>query len=376
MSELEDIRIIEEKRRIEHLKNAIPEKLFFKGEKKENLKIAYILRFTGINGGAKVLFEYSNKLSRRGHKVYLISHGDAPIWFPLDEKVEFIKVPDQDIVGEYIPKDVDLIVCGTNTCIYEAIEQRIAPVIYFEQGSHHLFNREFVEEEKLDFITNQYAICNNIYTVSEYTKEKINLYYNKDAYVIPNTVDKNNFYNDDSRKLNKKIVVSAMGPEEWDFKGIKYILDAIVELKKKYDIEFNWISPREPITKIENTYINPPQKMIGDILRKADIFISASEYESFCLPVLEAMTCGAAIVTTNAGGNMEFSIDQTTCLIINKRDSKDIFEKVERLILDRELRDKLSKNGLEISKNYDYDKSCDMVEDYYREIAMYSVEKY
>ena len=335
MSEVIDYKKMEEERRIAHLENPKPESLFENGKNKDKLKIAYLLKWTVTNGGTKVIFQYSNKLAERGHKIYLICHDQEPTWFPLDSNIKYIQVPENEVLGEHIPKDVDLIVCATNTCIYEAIEQRLAPVIYFEQGSHHLFNRNEVEQEKLDFIAKELAVCNNIYTVSEFAKDKIMEFYNKDSYVIPNAVDIEIFYYGDERKNNSKIVISSIGPEDWDFKGMKYVLEAVKELQKEYDIDFQWVTPRVPNTQIGTIFVNPKQIVIGDMLRKTDIFILASEFESFCLPILEAMTCGAAVVCTNAGGNMEFSKDGESCLIINKRDSADIVEKVKKLILNK-----------------------------------------
>lgn len=370
-----DYKKIEEERRIEHLKNPISEKLILNNIEKQNLKIAYVLKWTVTNGGTKVIFEHSNKLSKRGHKIYLVCHDECPTWYPLDKNIEFIHVPDDKVLCEYIPKTVDLIICATNTCIYEAIEQKIAPVVYFEQGSHHLFNRNEVEPEKLDFIAKEIAQCNNIYTVSEYAQTKIQELYNKDSYIVPNAVNKKVFYKSNERENNKKLVISTIGPEDWEFKGLRYVLEAIKELKKEYDFDFYWITPRQPETQIENTIINPEQQVIGDVLRKTDIFISASEFESFGLPVLEAMTCGAAVVCTDAGGNMEFSKNNNTCLIVEKRNSKDIVNKVRQLIINKELRNKLSNSALHMSEKYDYEKNCDKLEEYLRKIAKYSVEK-
>ena len=376
MSETVDYYKISEKGKLEYLNNnEIVEKLILNNEEKTNLKIAYILKWVVVNGGTKVIFEHSNNLSKRGHKIYLVCHDSAPTWYNLDENIEYIQVPENEILCKYIPQDVDLIVCASNIYISEAIEQKIAPVIYFEQGSHHLFNRGEVEPEKLDFIAKQFSVCNNIYTVSEYAKKKILEIYNKDSFIVPNAVNKKVFYSSPEEKQKEKLVISTIGPEDWEFKGLKYVLDAIKELEKTYDFDFYWISPRPTETQLGNIIINPEQSVIGDVLRKTDIFISASAFESFGLPVLEAMTSGAAVVCTDAGGNMEFSVDGETCLIVNKRDSEDIVNKVKMLIENEALREKLSKEALKMAEKYDYNKNCDKLEEYFKSIAKYSVEK-
>ena len=89
--------------------------------------------------------------------------------------------------------------------------------------------------------------------------------------------------------------------------------------------------------------------------------------------VLEAMTCGAAVITTDNGGNREFAINEETCLKVRKKSSKDIEEKVERLIKDKELRKRLVKNGLKVASQYNWDDVISELEEYLREIATYSV---
>ena len=120
--------------------------------------------------------------------------------------------------------------------------------------------------------------------------------------------------------------------------------------------------------------INPPQIVIGDTLRKTDIYICASMYEAFCLPVLEAMTCGAAIITTNNGGNMDFIEENKNALIIEKDNINDIVQKVETLLNNQDLRESLVKNGVEEAARYSWNITINKVEEYYQEIANYVVE--
>lgn len=374
MDQIKEYLEIEKKRRLEHLNAPGEEKLVYTGIEKTNLKIAYIMTSTRVGGGTKIILEHANYLTQRGHKIYLIAHEEEPTWFGLDEKVEFIRVPYNEIVGENIPKDVDLIVSTTPSSILECIEQKIAPVLYFEQGDHHLFDRTVDTPERLDFIRKEYNVCNNIFTVSNYAREQIKSIYGKDSHVVSNAINNEVFYYED-REENDVIKIAAIGGEDWEFKGIKYILEAIKILKEKHNIEFTWITPRPPITQIETTLVSPPQMEIGNTLRNADIYICASHYESFGLPILEAMSCGASVITTDVGGNREFSIDGETCLLIEKKNTMDIVEKVEKLINDSELRKTLSVKGLKKASEYNWKRAIDEVEEYYKKMAQYSVEK-
>ena len=100
--------------------------------------------------------------------------------------------------------------------------------------------------------------------------------------------------------------ITIIGSEEFKFKNIEAILQVIRKLKERYPIQVNWVTQTKPERNKEEAIINPEQKRIGDILRNTDIYICNSEYESFGLPTLEAMTCGATVITTDTGGMRDF----------------------------------------------------------------------
>lgn len=375
MKDIQYYKNIEFERREQKLKNAKKQKLKFKGKNKAKLNITYVMTWTGVCGGTKIILEHANRLTNRGHKITLISHDVKPIWFNLDEKIEFIEVPWTEILCESIPKETDVIVATYWREIYECVEQKIAPVVYFEQGDFHLFDLDRLDKRTFEYINNGLKTVNYIYTVSSFAKQKLKEVYNVDSNVIPNAVDNSVFY---YRKHEKNDIpnITMIGAENAEFKRIQNIIEAIKIIKQKgYKIQLNWITPSNPIkNKGLNPIINPPQIVIGDTLRKTDIYICASMYESFCLPVLEAMTCGAAIITTNNGGNMDFVKDSINALIIKKDNIEDIVEKVEKLINSRELIDSLVKNGVEESAQYSWNATIIKIEKYYQEIANYVVE--
>lgn len=85
------------------------------------------------------------------------------------------------------------------------------------------------------------------------------------------------------------------------------------------------------------------------------------------------MTCGVAVITTNNGGNMDFVKDNENALVIEKDNIDDIVEKTKKLINNAQLRERLSRAALETSKQYSWNKTINMVEEYYRNIANYKI---
>lgn len=374
MENIEKLREIEFAQREERLKKAIPQKLKYNPKNKKFLNITYVMTWTEVCGGSKIILEQANRLTLLGHSVNLISHFPKPLWFPLNEKIKFIQVPWEKVLCEDIPKNSDIIVATYWREIYECIEQKIAPVVYFEQGDFHLFDSTSLDDRTFNYINKQLQTVPYVLTVSSFAKEKLKEIYNKESDVIPNAVDDKIFFYKE-HKENDIINVTIIGAEQVEFKKIPLIIEAVNRVKKDgYKVKLNWITPVKPDKIKEEAIINPKQIVIGDTLRNTDIYICASMYESFCLPVLEAMTCGAAIITTNNGGNMDFVKDNENALIIEKNNVEDIYRKLKILLEDRTKRKAISAVGVETAKEYSWEKTIEKLERYYRKIAEYEVE--
>lgn len=341
---------------------------------KEKLHIVYIMVWTQVCGGSKIILEYANRLSKSGNDVTIVTYDNKPTWYNLDENIEFIQVPKNMTIEKAIPK-CDVVVVTSWKNIYDAIKANVAPVTFFEQGGSHLFDFEKLSDKKQDAVKQRYNLVPFVYTVSSYAKDIIKKIYDKDSYVICNALDTSIFYPRERFIENKQDVdITIIGSEDFKFKNIQGILEAIRELRKTHsNINLNWITQTKPTKNPEHAIINPPQKEIGDILRRTDIYICNSEYEAFGLPTLEAMTCGAAVITTDTGGMRDFVIDKENALLINQHDVKDIISKMELLIQDKNYMVKIAKAGMETAKRYNWEESTKQCKTYFKEIASYNI---
>lgn len=354
-----------------------PQKLILKdeAEKSSKLNIIYLMIWTKVCGGSKIILEYANKICEQGHNVTIITYDIKPEWFKLNDNIKFIQVPSNEDWKDYI-LDCDLIVATSWKTIYTAVESNKAPVVFFEQGGSHIFDVNNISEKKKNVVHNRLNLVPYIYTVSSYTKDKIKEVYGRDSKVICNAVDSNIFYPREAEIADKDVIdITIVGSEDFKFKNIENILKAIRILKTEYNnINLNWITQTEPKRNNEPAIVNPKQKIIGDILRKTDIYICNSEYESFGLPTLEAMTCGAAVITTDTGGMRDFVVDGYNALITKQNDIDDIVLKTKMLIDDKELRIMLSKNGMNTASKFNWNASVKESIEYFNEIANYKVQ--
>ncbi len=83
--------------------------LYRSGQPAASLRIVYLMPRTGAGGGARVLLEHANHLSRLGAEVTVLSHFPAPDWFEL--AAEFAQVPFGQPLCQSVPP-CDLIVAG------------------------------------------------------------------------------------------------------------------------------------------------------------------------------------------------------------------------------------------------------------------------
>jgi len=85
-------------------------------------------------------------------------------------------------------------------------------------------------------------------------------------------------------------------------------------------------------------------------------------YESFALPVIEAMACGTCVITSDNGGIDDYAKDNINCLVFQRKNIDELIEKIQALFDNPELRVILAENGLKTAKKYTWAKSVNLLE--------------
>ncbi|WP_419393372.1 glycosyltransferase family 4 protein [Cytobacillus praedii] len=333
---------------------------------KEDIHVVYVLNHVNVCGGTKIIFEHANGLTDLGVKVTLLSHFAKPDWFPI--KANYVFVPFQIELTRFIPQ-CDLIIATYWEHIGACVEMGIAPVIYFEQGDFHLFDWDDLDNDIRNTIYTNFQLPYRIMAVSSQIAKLIKKNFNRDSDVIHNALNNSIFYPKNKDNFNKKYML-IVGSEQAEFKGIRDLKEAFFKVREKgYDIELLWITPNEPIERLGEVFVNPSQKNIGDIYRKADIYVCGSYYESFPLPSLEAMSCGTPVVTTNNIGINEYAMDKYNCLMTEPGNIDEITELIIKVLEETELYNRLEENGIETSKKYRWENILSELLVNYKEIA-------
>lgn len=93
-----------------------------------------------------------------------------------------------------------------------------------------------------------------------------------------------------------------------------------------------------------------------DLLESAQVFLFPTFYEGFGIPVLEAQSVGTPVIASDNSSIPEVIGDDLKEFLVDPNDSKDISEKIFKLIDDESLRKNVSEKGLENVKGFSWEK--------------------
>jgi len=163
------------------------------------------------------------------------------------------------------------------------------------------------------------------------------------------------------------LFVSTIEPR----KNIKTIISAYNSLKQKYKIEHQLVLigqkgwHHQPIFaaieaspwKSQIHHLNYlSDELVALFYSQADVFVYPSHYEGFGLPVLEAMTLGAPVITSNTSSLPEVAGD--AALFVNPDNPIDLVDAILQIISDSNLRRELIEKGQERAKLFSWERTA------------------
>jgi len=154
-------------------------------------------------------------------------------------------------------------------------------------------------------------------------------------------------------------------------KGIRYLITAFNELKKKYShikliVAGGGILENEMILLCKKFKIENKVNFLGTIshermleeIRNCDILIVPSWDEAFGVVYLEAMSMKKPVVGTIHEGITDFIIDGENGCLVKPRDSNSIVEKLTLLIENKNLREEFGTKGFKSISNLTWEKNA------------------
>ncbi len=356
------------------------------------MKINYTMWIIEPTGGTRVLCEIINRLSKRGHDVSITTI-NKEIPFPLEPKINRIQtdklsrllrlgvagvdkflgfpVSVDDVLSKKMAKvmpDCDINVAHS---IIDAIHifrsEKGIPFHHMQHLEELIFQDQYGKSKAKEVAANPLInkIVNSIWLKNQ-MKEK----YGYDSPVVNPAIDHSVFYPREVEKNANKMRILCFGKQE-RWKGFPEALRAMeIVMKKRKGIEFVVYGSRQPLyeSNVRYTFVKfPSDDELARLYSSADIVICPSWYESFPLPPLEAMACGAPVITTRYGTE-DYAFHEKNCLVFPPKNSNALANAVLRLLADEDLRGRFKKEGPKTAKQFTWDETLDKVEKLFKKV--------
>lgn len=331
------------------------------------LRVVYVTEGTGVGGGHRDIFEHLNRLAERGHEVSLYTLGGPPDWFDLRVPVRSFEFY-EELVEELSQIDAIKIATWWNTAVpvWLASVLRGIPA-YFVQDIETSYYPD--DESVRHAVIDSYRPEFHYMTISGWNRERLREL-GLDAELIPPGIDLDNFRPrpEIERRADMVLALGRTNP----LKNLPLTLAGWRALADpRPELYLFGIEP-ELATDPGMHYIEAPSdERVGELFSEATVFIQTSTHEGFCLPALESMATGGAVVCTDAHGNRDFCVDGENCLIPDP-DAESVRSAIARLLADPELRERIGKAGIETASEYAWERRIDALEAFLEGIASQS----
>lgn len=284
-------------------------------------------------GGYKMVYEFANRLCKKGHFVNIIYINDdfmakfnlprlirkqiawiyskyEPSWFPLDNNVVKVSSFENDIDHKLIDKTEVVIATAAQTV--QVVENMFnCKKLYYIQGYE---NWEMSEKQLYE----TYRNTMHKIVVANWLKKVVDEYSPNESVVIKNPID-GSVYKIKRKYYDRNPYSIALLYNELPTKGFTYAFEALNKLKvifpqltvqmfgrKKYPDKLpKWITYTQ----------NASQEKTVEIYNSSRVFINAPIEEGYGLTGLEAMACGCLLVSTRYNGVLEYANDETAVLV-------------------------------------------------------------
>jgi GT2 family glycosyltransferase/glycosyltransferase involved in cell wall biosynthesis len=327
------------------------------------LRVVYVTEGTGIGGGHRDIFEHLNRLAERGHEVALYTLGEQPDWFPLRATVHSFEYYDE-LVTALAGVDAIKVATWWNTAapVWRASVLHGIPV-YFVQDIETSYYPD--DERTRHAVLDSYRPEFRYMTISSWNRERLREL-GLDAELIPPGIDLETFRPraDVARRGDMVLALGRTNP----LKNLPLTVQAWRALPQRPELCMFGIEPElagEPGMRYVES---PDDEQVGELFSEAAVFVQTSTHEGFCLPALESMATGGAVVCTDAHGNRDFCVDGENCLM-PEATREAVSAALARLLGDAELRERLGRAGIETAADYAWERRIDALERFLDEVA-------
>lgn len=181
--------------------------------------------------------------------------------------------------------------------------------------------------------------------------------------IIYNGTDTERFKPNRDKRSDDKFIITTGASRITARKGIKYLLQAMPKIIERYPKVYLKLmgdgNGKEDLEKLTadlelQNYVQflgrIPREETHPYYQEASLFVMTSLNEGMSNAMLEALASGLPIITTQTGGAEELVKNGVNGFFVEMKNSKDLAEKIMRLLADPELCEKMASESRKIAE--------------------------
>lgn len=245
-----------------------------------------------------------------------------------------------------IRKEFDFDILHCHVCYFAGMIGYIYKKLYGKRYliTEHMSYVASYARKKYDYMLfkGAYSSAERVICVSEYLSNSLReLGFNFREQIIGNVVDTGSFSKTAAKCFDDSFVnilfAGSMGNDE--VKGISYLLKAFARLSELEHIyrlhiigdgpkrkEYEELAALLGISDYCSFYGKLNKASVAGLMQSCSFFVLPSKYETFGTVIIEALSCGKPVVTTDTGAQKEIINDKRLGLIVKAQDVDSLFD--------------------------------------------------
>jgi glycosyltransferase involved in cell wall biosynthesis len=334
------------------------------------VRISFLCPHLRIAGGVRAILTYADRLAGRGHHVDVIvperrragrfwrrAESPRPGWMPHGRA--HIEGVARWNPGELPEADAVVATAWQSAAPVAAAAPSRGAKFYLVQHYESLYHGAPAAVDAT------YRLPLRKIAISSWLRDVMRERFGADAAVLVTPVD---------RELFHPVPVTPATPRprvlmlhhDYAWKGVADGLEAVARARARgarFHLVGFGVKPPRAGAPYDEYHANPPQSELAALYSGADIYLCPSWDEGLGMPSMEAMACGAALVTYDNGGSRDYARDGETALVARRRNVDDLAAKLAALTGDPEQRRRLAAAGLAlVTGAFDWDRAVTRLE--------------
>jgi glycosyltransferase involved in cell wall biosynthesis len=300
----------------------------------------------------RAILTYADRLAAGGHEITLVvpaggraaawwrnARGHAPEWVPdLRARIRWVARWSAPALPE---GDAIVATAWQSAPLAAAAPARCGARFYLVQHYESLYHGDPAAVDAT------YRLPLTKIVISTWLRDVMRERFDSDAEVLVTPVDPALFHRVAVEPPSSRPRV-LMLHHEYAWKGVADGMAAVMRVKPAVPglrlVAFGVKRPRQSLP-YDEFHANPPQRALAALYSGCDIYLCPSWDEGLGMPSMEAMACGAALVTYDNGGCRDYALDGDTALVVPRRDVEALAAGLARLVTDPGLRARLAAAG-------------------------------